>query len=78
MDVERNVKQATEDINNVLTTGTFSVDPDAVIQRVQAPKATLRDFVAHFSKWENLKVLIGTSYSWFALDVSDCYISHLW
>jgi len=26
--------------------------------------------MAHFSKWENLKVLIGTSYSWFALDIA--------
>jgi len=70
MDIERNVKQASQDIENVLTTGKFVVDPDAVIQRVQAPKATRRDFLAHFSKWENLKVLIGTSYSWFALDIA--------
>lgn len=72
MDIERNVKQASQDIDNVLTTGKFVVDPDAVIQRVQAPKASRKDFAAHFSKWENLKVLIGTSYSWFALDVSKC------
>jgi MFS transporter, PHS family, inorganic phosphate transporter len=72
MDIERNVKQASQDIDNVLSTGKFVVDPDAVIQRVQAPKASRKDFAAHFSKWENLKVLIGTSYSWFALDVSKC------
>jgi MFS transporter, PHS family, inorganic phosphate transporter len=71
MDIERNVRQASQDIDNVLTTGKFVVDPDAVIQRVQAPRASRRDFVAYFSKWENLKVLIGTSYSWFALDVSN-------
>ena len=70
MDVERNVKQATQDVDNFLTTGTYYVDPDAVIERVQAPKATRRDFFAYFSKWENLKVLIGTSYSWFALDIA--------
>jgi PHS family inorganic phosphate transporter-like MFS transporter len=72
MDIERNVKQASVDIDNVLTTGTFVVDPDAAVQRVQAPQASRRDFAAYFSKWENLKILIGTSYSWFALDVSDC------
>lgn len=71
MDIDRNVKQATEDIKNVLSRGKFVVDPDAVIQRVRAPKATRRDFFAHFSQWRNLKVLIGTSYSWFALDVSQ-------
>lgn len=70
MDIERNVQQAASDVENYLTTGTFVVDPDAVVQHVIAPKATRRDFIAHFSKWENLKVLIGTSWSWFALDVS--------
>ena len=34
MDIERNVKQAAQDIENVLTTGTYHVDPDAVVQRV--------------------------------------------
>ncbi|PIL29822.1 MFS general substrate transporter [Ganoderma sinense ZZ0214-1] len=70
MDVERNVKQATQDVENFLTTGSYYVDPDAVIERVQAPKASRRDFVAYFSQWQNLKLLIGTSYSWFALDIA--------
>ncbi|KAI0663769.1 phosphate transporter [Cubamyces menziesii] len=70
MDVERNVKQAAQDVDNFLTTGSYYVDPDAVIQRVHAPKASRRDFVAYFSKWENLRLLIGTSYSWFALDIA--------
>lgn len=70
MDVERNVKQATQDVENFLTTGSYYVDPDAVIERAQAPKASRRDFVAYFSKWENLKLLIGTAYSWFALDIA--------
>ncbi len=70
MDVERNVKQATQDVENFLTTGSYYVDPDAVIERAQAPKASRRDFVAYFSKWQNLKLLIGTSYSWFALDIA--------
>ena len=33
-------------------------------------KATLRDFLFHFKQWKNLKVLIGCSVSWFALDVA--------
>lgn len=70
MDIERNVRQAAQDIENVLSTGEFYVDPDAAVQRVQAPKATRRDFIAHFSKWENGKVLLGTAYSWFALDIA--------
>ena len=67
MDVERNVKQASQDIENVISTGQFYVDDEAAVQRVQAPKASRRDFMAHFGKWENGKVLLGTAYSWFAL-----------
>lgn len=70
MDIERNVQQASQDVDNFLTSGTYYVDPDTTIERVQAPKASKRDFLAYFSKWENGKVLLGTSYSWFALDVS--------
>jgi PHS family inorganic phosphate transporter-like MFS transporter len=69
MDIERNVRQAAQDIDNVLATGTFYVDPDAAVQRVQAPKASRRDFLKHFGKMENFKVLFGTAWSWFALDV---------
>jgi PHS family inorganic phosphate transporter-like MFS transporter len=70
MDIERNVHQASQDVDNFLTSGTFYVDPDAAIERVQAPKASRRDFIRYFSKWENLRILIGTSYSWFALDIA--------
>ncbi|KAI0697964.1 phosphate transporter [Cytidiella melzeri] len=70
MDIERNVQQATQDVDNFLTSGTYYVDPDTTIERVQAPKATKSDFRAYFGKWENAKILIGTSYSWFALDIA--------
>lgn len=71
MDIERNVEQAAQDIENVLTSGKYVEDDDAVIsQRVKAPRASRADFVAHFSQWKNGKVLLGTAYSWFALDVS--------
>jgi PHS family inorganic phosphate transporter-like MFS transporter len=70
MDIERNVKQATQDIDHVIADGTYVVDPDAVVQRVQAPKASRRDFINHFGRWENGKVLLGTAYSWFALDIA--------
>ncbi|KAI0046571.1 phosphate permease [Auriscalpium vulgare] len=70
MDIERNVKQASDDINNVLKDGSFYVDPDAVVQKVEAPKASRRDFIAHFSQWKNGKILLGTAYSWFALDIA--------
>jgi len=70
MDIERNVQQASDDVDNFLATGTFYVDPDAVIQRVDAPKASRSDFAKHFSQWRNLKILIGCAWSWFALDIA--------
>ncbi|KAJ7903690.1 phosphate transporter [Mycena olivaceomarginata] len=70
MDIERNITQASEDINGVLTTGQFNHDPDAVVQRADAPRASWADFTAYFGKWENGKILLGTAYSWFALDIA--------
>jgi len=70
MDIERNIIQATTDIENVVKYGKSHVDPDAPVQRADAPKATWADFSAHFRKWENLKVLFGCAWSWFALDIA--------
>lgn len=70
MDIERNVARASDDIKNVLTTGTFVDDPDAIIERVDAPKASTADFVTFFGKWKNGKILFATAYCWFALDIA--------
>ena len=70
MDVERNVRQAAQDVDNFLTSGTYYIDHDAIVERVRAPKATKRDFKSFFSKRENLVPLVGMCYSWFAIDVS--------
>ncbi|KZT22011.1 MFS general substrate transporter [Neolentinus lepideus HHB14362 ss-1] len=70
MDIERNIVQAAQDVENILSTGKFYHNPDAIVQKVQIPRASRRDFIAYFSKWENGKVLLGTAYSWFALDVA--------
>ncbi|KAI0709951.1 phosphate transporter [Earliella scabrosa] len=70
MDVERNVRQASQDVENFLSAGVYYVDSDAVVERVRAPKATRRDFVKFFSRRENLVPLIGMCYSWFAIDVA--------
>ncbi|TFK60046.1 MFS general substrate transporter [Pluteus cervinus] len=69
MDIELNIKQASRDIYDSL--GTESTYPhDAPVAQVRAPKAGFADSRRYFGKWENLKVLIGTSYSWFALDIA--------
>ncbi|KAJ1308105.1 hypothetical protein OPQ81_002168 [Rhizoctonia solani] len=69
MDVERNVQQAVQDVDTFLRTGTYSVDPDAVILRGKAPKASWADFKCHFGQSQNFKLLFGMAYAWFALDI---------
>ncbi|KAJ7478309.1 major facilitator superfamily domain-containing protein [Mycena latifolia] len=70
MDIERNVTQATAEINTALLTGAPANDPYAPVQYAEAPRATRRDFLRHFGQWQNMRVLIGTAYSWFAIDVA--------
>ncbi|KAG8894456.1 Inorganic phosphate transporter pho84 [Tulasnella sp. 403] len=67
MDVERNLDQAASDAEFVKD-GKFDRIDDRPIQRVDVPKASRRDFMNYYSKWSNLKVLLGCSWSWFALD----------
>lgn len=70
MDIERNIRQAHSDIHVLLGRDQpYTVDADAINQRIQARQATRHDFRTYFSKRENLKILFGTAYSWFALDV---------
>ncbi|KAI8053875.1 phosphate:H+ symporter [Syncephalis plumigaleata] len=77
MDIDNDLTKATKDIGNVLNKDTdqHAQDVAAAAQVAQdhakaRPKASWSDFYAHFSKWANLKVLLGTSLSWFALDVA--------
>ncbi|KAG6893232.1 hypothetical protein C0992_010812, partial [Termitomyces sp. T32_za158] len=55
MDIERNIQKASDDIRDVLTTGTFTADPDAPVHRVNVPKASLTDLRAYFGQWKNGK-----------------------
>ncbi|KAL9714364.1 hypothetical protein Ac2012v2_002676 [Leucoagaricus gongylophorus] len=70
MDIERNVHQASSDIKDVMAGGRGGNEDDSPIQRADVPKATWADFAHHFGQWKNGKVLFGTAYSWFALDIA--------
>jgi PHS family inorganic phosphate transporter-like MFS transporter len=70
MDIERNLERAAYDIKNVLIEQQPAVDDDAFLTRVDIPRATWADFSAYFSRIENFKILFGTCYSWFALDIA--------
>ncbi len=74
MDIERNVKQACRNIEAVLsangvTPGVWRVDREASTEHTNAPRPSIRDFKKYFGQWKNARVIIGTAYSWFALDV---------
>ncbi|BGP16465.1 hypothetical protein JCM10213v2_004467 [Rhodosporidiobolus nylandii] len=71
MDIERNVKGAAADVDAFLQTGHYVHDtPAPNATEFVAPKASWKDFCAYFGQWKNGKVLFGTAYSWFALDVA--------
>jgi len=70
MDIERNIKQASQDVDTYLTNGTYVVDPIHNNERAELPRATWADFTRHFGQWRNGKVLLGTAWSWFALDIA--------
>ncbi|KAF9446435.1 MFS general substrate transporter [Macrolepiota fuliginosa MF-IS2] len=71
MDIEKNIQQARADIKVALTgKRSDSFDKNAAVVRLQAPEATWSDFLRYFSQWKNGKVLFGTSWSWFSLDIA--------
>ncbi|KAJ1663485.1 hypothetical protein IW140_001169 [Coemansia sp. RSA 1813] len=74
LDVEKDVYRAAQDVK--ATVGNKKVDGTDVslYQGTQQPpkdtKPTWTEFYHHFKQWRHLKVLLGTSISWFALDVA--------
>ncbi|WVO19846.1 phosphate:H+ symporter [Cryptococcus decagattii] len=70
MDVERNIKQASQDVDAYIATGEYVADSVQINDRAELPKASWSDFARHFGQWKNGKVLLGTAWSWFALDIA--------
>uniref|UniRef100_A0A1D1Y7J2 H(+)/Pi cotransporter n=1 Tax=Anthurium amnicola TaxID=1678845 RepID=A0A1D1Y7J2_9ARAE len=70
MDVEHNVNKATSDITSYLQKTDTKDDAEGSGNHVAAPKASWSDFGNYFGQWKNGKVLLGTSMSWFALDIA--------
>ncbi|KAF9356483.1 Inorganic phosphate transporter pho84, partial [Mortierella sp. AD094] len=67
-----NVNKAERDVATVLKENRNhlqSEDDNApVVSNPAIAKGSISDFCAYFSKWDNFKVLFGTSMAWFALD----------
>ncbi|KAI8645538.1 phosphate:H+ symporter [Parasitella parasitica] len=76
MDIENKFEKGISDAKAFIEKGASSGDytentvtAHAVVED-GPPKATWKDFRQHFGQWKHGKVLIGTAYSWFALDVA--------
>ncbi|KAG0221837.1 major facilitator superfamily domain-containing protein [Mortierella sp. GBAus27b] len=83
MDVEGDVEKANQSVARATAgeVGGAAATADEVIAQQNAVANTKakrnhnRDFIEYFSRWENLKVLIGTSMTWFLLDIAFYGIS---
>ena len=67
LEIDNDIERAAVDVN-IVTNGKKVKSLD--VKREAEKKASLSEFCQHFAQWKNLKVLIGTSVSWFALDVA--------
>ncbi|KAF9496828.1 MFS general substrate transporter [Pleurotus eryngii] len=72
LDVERNIRRGAVDIQKLVENRNIlhGDNPDVPTQQFDGPKAGWQDFWSYFSQWKNLRILIGSAYSWFALDVA--------
>jgi PHS family inorganic phosphate transporter-like MFS transporter len=75
LDIENNLNKAERDVATVLKENRNHLQSeddaaDAVISNPATAKGSFSDFCAYFSKWQNFKILFGTSMAWFALDVA--------
>ena len=78
MDIDRDIQRARADIENVLgpnggSAAVYWVDPDAVVQRADAPRGSRSDFINYFAQRGSLKLLFAAAYSWFAIDASPVW-----
>ncbi|CAO3648587.1 unnamed protein product [Mucor fragilis] len=73
IDVEQKVEKGIRDAKAFIEKGASAgdyTDNIAIARTNTSPKASWSDFRRHFGQWQNGKILLGTAYSWFALDVA--------
>jgi len=76
VDVIGDASKAESDVEKVLHLNTVKSvtsnwgKEEVVTKKVNVKDNTWSDFKAYFGQWKNMKVLIGTAYCWFALDVA--------
>ncbi|KAI9366867.1 major facilitator superfamily domain-containing protein [Zopfochytrium polystomum] len=73
VDVVGDTDKAARDVEKVLALNEVrDVASNWGSEKPATAKVTVKsnDFTAYFGQWKNLKVLIGTAYTWFALDIA--------
>ncbi|KAJ3233865.1 phosphate transporter, partial [Chytriomyces hyalinus] len=77
VDVVGDTAKADADVAQVLTlnnvasvSSSWQGADDATSPKVAVKDNSWADFKGHFGQWKNMKVIIGTAYTWFALDVA--------
>ncbi|RGB36206.1 major facilitator superfamily domain-containing protein [Rhizophagus diaphanus] len=71
IDVQGDVDKAAHNIKFALEQGKYIKKGEIESEyRIVIQKATWKDFIHHFGQWENGKVLLGTSVTWFAHDIA--------
>jgi len=70
LDIERNMKQAVKDVEGAYKGVESGPDNSVITHKIDIPKASWADFRHHFGQWKNGKILLGTAWSWFALDIA--------
>ncbi len=68
IEINNDIETLVKDVDIVVQNKTKEVKDSG--KETNENKATFREFLQHFRQWKNLKVLIGCSVSWFALDVA--------
>jgi len=73
LDVERDAQYAAADAERY-TNGKYGSAKRGTLPYLRdqggPPKASFHDFIRHFGKWKNGKVLLGTAGSWFFMDIA--------
>ncbi|KAG9287089.1 hypothetical protein G9A89_000983 [Geosiphon pyriformis] len=65
MDIERNIYRTTKDINSVVKNRYESNLTEESEALINVLRHSFEDFKYYFGKWEEVKVLMGTSISWY-------------
>jgi PHS family inorganic phosphate transporter-like MFS transporter len=78
LDVSRDVERADEDFQSYVS-GSSRQSPNVLrraklredhAHRLTQPRGSWQDFIMYFGKWKHGKVLLGTTLSWFLLDMA--------